>query len=170
MIGIFQWRSSLEIREWRMMTLWGMIKDLNIHTHARAHTHTVPVPLFLSKSYQLASFVCYTSHRMPRHLGTFSPPFVSSFCSPSPCLSICFSFHPLTSSVSLPPFPHFLSSEKSVNCEFLPHYVVLWSQVSTGSFCGLGNCPWVLTFLSFVRLSVSLWEHVNCFWTPISVH
>ena len=118
-VYIFRWRSSLMIR--------GMENDDSLrgdqrHTHTHTHTHTVP--LFLSESHQLASFVCYTSHRMPRHLGTFSPPFVSSLCSPSPCLSICFVFHPLTSSASLPWFPHFLSSE-SANCEFPPQYVVL---------------------------------------------
>lgn len=78
----FPWRSSFIVQQ-RVMILWGVIKS-PAHTHTQIHTHKSLVPLFLSKSHQHASFVFYTSHRMPCHLGTISPPFVSSFFVPVP--------------------------------------------------------------------------------------
>lgn len=170
MIFIFQWRLSLKIGEWRMMTLWGVIKDLQIHTqiqiHKRTHNPCPFIPLQVTSACQLC-LLHISPYALPSGDVLSSLCFIPLFFLSLPLyLLFCFIFQ----------LPLFLYPRFLISCHLrrvwtvnLIHSMLCWVS-GEWSFCGFGNCLWALPFLAFVMLSASLWEHVNCFWTPISVH
>lgn len=142
----FQWRPSWKTGRWRVIILRGVIKDL------RTHSHTNPMLLYSSPSHISLPALSSTHLTVcPAIWGHFPPPFVSSLSSPYP-------------------LPLYLLLRRVWTVNFL-----LSMMCRVSGECCLLLWAWQLLLSSpfpvtCEALSVSLWEHVNCFWTPISVH